>query len=68
LAFVKAEVEAGREPTFAATMAAIGWKDGPNFMRKVRRHPDFVSALAAAGCEERPGGGRGRPGRFVPTQ
>jgi hypothetical protein len=68
LAFVKAEIEAGREPTFPETMTAIGWKDGPNFLRKIRRHRDFVPGLAAAGCEERRGGGRGHPGRFVRTQ
>jgi hypothetical protein len=33
-------------------MDHVGWKDGKDFKRSIRRHPDFVDALAAEMIEE----------------
>jgi hypothetical protein len=38
--------------TFRRVMDHIGWKNGKDFKRRIRRHPDFVDALAAEGIEE----------------
>jgi hypothetical protein len=43
--------------TFRAVMDHIGWTDGRDFKRRIRRHQDFVQALADEGIEE---GGRGK--------
>jgi hypothetical protein len=38
--------------TFRRVMDHLGWKNRNDFKRRIRRHPDFVEALAAAGIEE----------------
>jgi hypothetical protein len=54
LEFVRTEL--AREPSspvsFRRVMEHIGWKDGRDFKRRIRRHPDFIDALAAEGIEE----------------
>jgi hypothetical protein len=48
--------ELGRAPwslvTFRQVMDKIHWKDGKEFKRSIRRHPDFIDALAAEGIVE----------------
>ena len=42
--------------TFRAVMNHIGWTDGKDFKRRIRRHEDFTQALADEGIGESGGG------------
>ena len=43
--------------SFRAVMGHIGWTSSKDFKRRIRRHEDFINALAAEGIEE---AGRGK--------
>jgi hypothetical protein len=38
--------------TFRQVTEHLGWKETKDFKRSIRRHPDFIDALAAEGVEE----------------